>query len=124
MTQKGAQEADAGDGQVDRQRELAVVLREVDNPDGRFREADGEHVVGVGEEADAGDEDRLSRLVVVVKRLFDRVERLPSRMEGRNIQEKLKIEERALTRPQLYPAQLALNVAPPPQLALQTLGSP
>lgn len=35
------------------------MVREVDDADGRLREPDNEEVVGVGEEADAGDEDGL-----------------------------------------------------------------
>ena len=61
LPRERADQRHARDGEVDVGRQLAAVVREVDDADGRLGEADDEEVVGVGEEADAGDEDGLWR---------------------------------------------------------------
>lgn len=65
LARERADQRDARDREVDVDRQLAVVVGEVDDADGRLGEADDEEVVGVGEEADAGDEDGLESFFCV-----------------------------------------------------------
>jgi len=65
LARERADQRDARDREVDVGRQLAVVVWEVDDADGRLGEADDEEVVGVGEEADPGDEDGLESFFVL-----------------------------------------------------------
>lgn len=67
LSGQGPDERDAGDREVYVRGQLSAVFREVHDADGGLGEADDEEVVGVGEEADAGDEDGLRLCFFVLR---------------------------------------------------------
>ena len=67
LARQRADQRHARDREVDVRRQLPAVVREVHDADGGLGEADDEEVVGVGEEADAGDEDGLRLCFFVLR---------------------------------------------------------